>query len=189
MSIPRFIFSVIISLLYCSTVIFGPVLIDVISIGLLIIAELIVFLLLFVPFAGTFLFRITGIDGLADGEYIDVYLADSWLHKIITFVIMNAIIGGIASLILSIPAGVKDLLCLTLLLFIITIAIKIDNAKSGYGDGFALFSDFIPTILGLGIGCYAIFFFTAAPTVIGIILCCLTAVVYIARNIMALTRW
>lgn len=189
MSIKRFIFNIIASLLFCSTVIFGPVLIDAIVVGLLIIAELIVILLLFVPFSGTFLFRITGIEGLADGEYIDVFLADGWLHKLITFVILNAIIGGIASLIFSIPAGIKDILCLTLLLFIITIAIKIDNAKSDYSDAQALFSDFIPTILGLGIGCYAIFYFTTAPTVIGVIICCLASAVYIARNILALARW
>lgn len=189
MSTSRFIFHTVLSVIFCLTAIIGSIIIDAVMIGILAIIEIIAFILLFVPFAGTFLFRITGIDGLADGEYIDVYLADSWLHKIITFVVINAIGSGIAALIFSIPESIRIILGLSLLLFIITLSLKIDNAKGDYDDRQTLFSDFLPTILGFGIGCYTIFYFTAAPTVIGIILLCLTAGVFVARNILALVKW
>ena len=188
MSIPRFIFHMILAAIFCCTGIIGPIIIDALMIGLLIIIELIAVLLLFIPGAGTFLFRITGIDGLSDGEYIDVYLADGWLHKLITFVVINAIASGLAGLFFAIPENIRIILGLSLVLFIITVSLKIDNAKNDYEDAQMLFSDFIPTILGLGIGCYVIFFFTAAPTVIGIILLCLTAAVFVVRNILAL-KW
>ena len=189
MSVARFVFNSILAVIFCCTAIIGPIIIDAVVVGMLAILELIAIILLFVPFAGTFLFRITGIDGLADGEYIDVYLADGWLHKLITFVVINAIIGGLAGLYFSIPESIRIILGLSLLLFIITLALKVDNAKSGYTEGQTLFSDFIPTILGAGIGFYIIFFFTSAPTVIGMILLCLTAGVFITRNILALTKW
>lgn len=189
MSVKRFIFHMILTVIFCLTAIIGPVIIDALVIGVLAIIEIMAFILMFVPFAGTFLFRITGIDGLADGEYIDVYLADGWLHKIITFVVINAIAGGIAGLVFSIPVGIRIILGLTLILFIMTLSLKVDNAVNNYTDGQILFSDFLPTILGLGIGCYTIFTFTAAPTVIGMILLCITAGVFVARNIMALSRW
>lgn len=189
MSIPRFIFHAILSVIFCCTAIIGSIIIDAVLIGFLALIEVVAVILLFVPFAGTFLFRITGLDSMADGEYIDVYLADGWLHKIITFVVINAIISGLAGLILSIPEEVRIILGLSLLLFIITISLKIDDAKNDYTDEQTLFSDFIPTILGLGIACYAIFFFTSAPTVIGIILLCLTVAVFVARNILALKKW
>ncbi len=179
----------ILAVIFCCTGIIGPVIIDAVFIGMLALVEILALILMFVPFAGTFLFRITGIDGLADGEYIDVYLADGWLHKIITFVIIHAIAGGIAGLIFSIPTSIRVILGLSLLLFIITFSLKIDNAKSNYSDGQNLFSDFIPTILGLGIACYAIFCFTTAPTVIGLILLCLTVAVFVFRSILALAKW
>ena len=135
------------------------------------------------------MFRITGLDGFSDGEYIDVYLADGWLHKIITFVVINAIAGGLAGLFFSIPEGIRIILGLSLVLFVVTLALKVDNAKSDYSDGQVLFSDFIPTILGIGIGCYTMFAFTAAPTVIGILLLCLTAAVLVARSILAFKKW
>ena len=179
----------ILSVIFCCTAIIGPIIIDALFVGMLAIVEIIAFMLMFVPFAGTFLFRITGIDGLADGEYIDVYLADGWLHKIITFVVINAIVSGIAGLIFSIPESIRIILGLSLLLFIITLSLKIDNAKNDYSDEQNLFSDFMPTALGFGIGAYAIFYFTSAPTVIGMILLCLTAGVFVARNILALVKW
>lgn len=189
MSVSRFVFHSILAVIFCCTAIIGPIIIDAVMIGILALIEIIAIILLFVPFAGTFLFRITGIDGLADGEYIDVYLADGWLHKLITFVVINAIGGGLAGLYFSIPESIRIILGLSLLLFIITLGLKVDNAKSDYTDGQALFSDFIPTILGAGIGLYIIFFFTSAPTVIGMILLCLTAGVFVTRNILALTKW
>ena len=188
MSIPRFIFHMILAAIFCCTGIIGPIIIDAFMLGLLIIIELMVVLLLFVPGGGTLLFRITGIDGLSDGEYIDVYIADGWLHKLITFVLINAIVSGLAGLFFGIPENIRTILGLSLVLFIITVSLKIDNSKNNYSAAQTLFSDFIPTILGLGIGCYIIFFFTAAPTVIGIILLCLTAAVFVARNILAL-QW
>ena len=189
MSVSRFTFHSILTAIFCCTAIIGPIIIDALIIGMLALLELIAVILLFVPFAGTFLFRITGIDGLSDGEYIDVYLADGWLHKIITFVVINAIIAGLGGLYLSIPESIRIIFGLSLVLFIITLGLKIDNAKSYYNDNQILFSDFIPTILGFGIGCYAIFRFTAAPTVIGIILLCLAAGVLVARNVLALRKW
>ena len=102
---------------------------------------------------------------------------------------INAIGGGLAGSYFSIPESIRIILGLSLLLFIITLGLKVDNAKSDYTDGQALFSDFIPTILGAGIGLYIIFFFTSAPTVIGMILLCLTAGVFVTRNILALTKW
>lgn len=189
MSIGRFIFHSILAVIFCLTAIIGSVIIDALIIGILALIEIIAIIILFVPFAGTFLFRITGIDGLADGEYIDVYLADGWLHKLLTFVMINAIGSGIATLFFSIPEGIRILLGLSLVLFVITLSLKIDNAKTGYTDKQTLFSDFIPTILGLGIGLYTIFYFTAAPTVLGVILLCLTAGVFVARNILALVKW
>ena len=189
MSIKRFIFNTILAIIFCSTAIWGPAIIDSIFLGMLGIVEIIAILLMFVPFAGTFLFRITGVDGLADGEYIDVYLADGWLHKLITFVVIHAIVSGLAGLIFSIPTSIRIILALTLLLFIITFSLKVDNAKSHYTDKQALFTDFLPTILGFGIACYTVFYFTTAPTVIGIILACLSAVVLVARNVLALARW
>ena len=189
MSIPRFVFHSIFAALFCLTAILGSIIVDALIIGVLAIIEIVAVLLLFVPFAGTFLFRITGIDGLADGEYIDVYLADSWLHKLITFVSITAFCGALAALIFSIPEGIRIVLNLILFLFIITFGLKIDTAKSSYDDTQNLFSDFLPTILGFGIACYTVFYFTSAPTVLGIILLCLTGAVYIARNILALTKW
>lgn len=189
MSVGRFVFHSILAVIFCCTAIIGPIIIDAVIIGILACLELIAIILLFVPFAGTFLFRITGIDGLADGEYIDVYLADGWLHKIITFVVINAIIGGLAGLYFSIPEAIRIVLGLSLLLFIITLALKVDNAKGDYTDRQTLFSDFIPTILGAGIGFYIIFYFTSAPTAIGMILLVLTAGVFVTRNILALSRW
>ena len=189
MHIGRFIFHAILAIIFCLTAIIGPIIIDALMIGVLAIIELVAFIILFIPFAGTFLFRITGIDGLADGEYIDVYLADGWLHKIITFVVINAFVSGLAGLIFSIPEDIRILLGLTLVLFVITLSIKIDNAKNDYSEKNCLLSDFVPTVLGLGIGLYTIFYFTAAPTVIGIILLCLTCAVFVARNVLALTRW
>jgi len=189
MHVGRFIFHMILTVIFCCTAIIGPVIIDWLLIGLLVIFEIMAILVLFVPFAGTFLFRITGIDGLADGDYIDVYLADGWLHKIITFLIMNAIAGGIVGLVFSIPEGVRIILGLSLILFIITLSLKIDNAKNDYTDGQNLFSDFLPTILGFGIGAYIIFTYTAMPTFIGMIILCVTAGVFILRNVLALIRW
>ena len=189
MSVSRFVFHSILAAVFCCTAILGSIIIDALLIGMLAIMEVIAIILLFVPFAGTFLFRITGIDCLADGEYIDVYLADGWLHKILTFVMINAIASGIAGLYLSIPESIRVVLGLSLVLFVITLSLKIDNAKSNYDDGQILFSDFIPTILGFGIGCYAVFCFTAAPTVIGIILLCLTAGVFVTRNVLAVAKW
>ena len=189
MSVKRFIFNLIMAALFCLTAILGSIIIDAIVVGILAIIEIMAVLTLFVPFAGTFLFRVTGFDSLGDGTAIDVYLADGWLHKIITFVVINAIISGLAGLFFSIPVDVRIILGLGLFLFIITLAIKIDNAKSGYDEVQELISDFIPTILGLGLGCYALFSFTTAPTVIGIILLCLTGAVYIARTIFAFTKW
>lgn len=179
----------ILSIIFCCTAIIGPIIIDALFVGILAIIEIIAVLLLFVPCAGTFLFRITGIDSMADGSYIDVYLADGWLHKLITFVVINAIASGLAGLYFSIPEGFRIMLGLTLILFVITLSLKIDNAKSEYNDRQLLFSDFIPTILGFGIGSYAIFYFTSAPTVIGIILLCLTGGVFMARSILALKKW
>lgn len=189
MSIGRFIYHLILAIVFCLTAIIGSVIIDALMIGILALIEIIAIILLFVPFAGTFLFRITGIDGLADGEYIDVYLADGWLHKIITFVIINAFVSGLAGLIFSIPEDIRILLGLSLVLFIMTLSMKIDNAKNGYSERECLLSDFVPTVLGLGIGFYTIFYFTAAPTVIGMILLCLCAGVFVARNVLALTKW
>ena len=80
MSVSRFVFHSILAVIFCCTAIIGPIIIDAVFIGMLALLEIIAIILLFVPFAVTFLFRITGIDGLADGEYIDVYLADGWLH-------------------------------------------------------------------------------------------------------------
>ncbi len=179
----------IMSVVFCLTAIIGPIIIDALLIGILAIIEIMAILLMFVPFAGTFLFRITGLDGLSDGSYIDVYLADGWLHKLITFVVINAILSGIATLVFSIPEGVRIVLGLSLILFIMTLSLKIDNAVNEYGNKQALFSDFIPTILGVGVGCYVIFAFTSAPTVIGVILLCLTAGVSVYRDILALSRW
>ena len=189
MSVQRFIFNLIMAVLFCLTAIIGPIIIDGIVIAILAVIEIIAVLTLFVPFAGTFLFRVTGFDSIGNGTVIDVYLADGWLHKLITFVVINAIISGLAGLFFSIPVAVRIILGLGLFLFVITLAIKVDNAKTGYSEGQELFSDFIPTILGLGLGCYALFSFTAASTVIGIILLCLTGAVYIARTILAFTRW
>lgn len=179
----------ILTLVFCLTAIIGSIIIDALLIGVLGLIEIIALLLMFVPFAGTFLFRITGIDALGDGEYIDVYLADSWLHKIITFVVINAIAGGIAGLVFTIPESIRIILALSIILFIITLSLKIDNAKAAYSDTQTLFSDFLPTILGFGIGCYTIFYFTAAPTVLGIILLCLSAGALVARDILALVKW
>ena len=189
MSISRFIYHMILAAIFCCTAIIGAIIIDALLIGALALIEIIAFMLLFIPCAGTFLFRITGIDGISDGEYIDVYLADGWLHKIIAFVVLNAIIGGLAGVILSIPESTRIILGLTLVLFLITLSLKVDHAKADYTEKQMLFSDFLPTILGFGIGCYAIFLYTAAPTVIGMILLCLTAGVFVARNILALTKW
>lgn len=189
MSVKRFIFHMLLAAIFCCTGIMGPVIIDAVFIGMLALVEILALILMFVPFAGTFLFRITGIDGLADGEYIDVFLADGWLHKIITFVVIHAIASGIAGLIFSIPASIRIILGLSLLLFIMTLSLKIDNAKSDYTESQNLFTDFIPTILGLGIACYTIFSFTTAPNVIGIILLCMAVAVFVARNILALAKW
>ena len=175
--------------MFCLTGIIGSIIIDALVIGLLAIVVIMSFIVLFVPFAGTFLFRITGIDGLADGEYIDVYLADGWLHKFLAFFMMNVIASGLAGLYLGIPESIRVILGLSLILFIATISLKVDNAINDYDDGQKLFSDFLPTIMGFGIGCYAIFFFTAAPTVIGMILLCLSAAAFAARNILALRNW
>ncbi len=189
MSVSRFVFHSFLAVIFCCTAIIGPIIIDALFIGMLALLEIIAIILLFVPCAGTFLFRITGIDGLADGEYIDVYLADGWLHKLIAFVMINAIGGGIAGLYFSIPESIRIILGLSLLLFIITLSLKVDNAKSDYGDRELLISDFIPTVLGFGIACYAVFAFTAAPTVIGMILLCLAAAAFVARNVLALKKW
>lgn len=189
MSTKRFIFHAVLTLAFCLTAILGSIIIDALVVGLLSLIVIMSFIVLFVPFAGTFLFRITGIDGLADGEYIDVFLADGWLHKFITFFMMNVIASGLAGLYFSIPEGIRIILGLTLVLFMATISLKVDNAVNDYDDRQKLFSDFIPTIMGFGIGCYAIFAFTAAPTVIGIILLCLSAGVFAARNILALRNW
>lgn len=175
--------------IFCCTAMIGSIIIDALMIGVLALIEIIALILLFVPCAGTFLFRITGVDALGDGEYIDVYLADGWLHKIITFLVINAIGSGIAGLIFSIPESIRIILGLSLILFIITLSLKIDNAKTGYTEKQTLFSDFIPTILGFGIGCYTIFYFTTAPTVLGIILLCLAAGAFVARDVLALVKW
>ncbi len=189
MSVKRFIFNLLIAVLFCLTAILGSIIIDAIVVGILAIIEIMAVITLFVPFAGTFLFRATGFDSLGNATAIDVYLADGWLHKIITFVVINAIVSGLAGLFFSIPVDVRIIMGLGIFLFIITLAIKIDNAKGYYGEGRELFSDFIPTILGLGLGCYAIFAFTTAPTVIGIILLCLTGAVYITRTFFAFLKW
>ncbi len=189
MSVKKFILHAILSIIFCLTAIIGPIIVDALFIGILILLEIIAFILLFVPFAGTFLFRITGIDGLADGESIDVFLADGWLHKIIAFVIINAIGAGLSSLYFTVPEGFRIMLTLILILFIITLSLKIDTVTNCYSEGQTLFSDFLPTIMGLGIGCYAIFYFTAAPVVIGIILLCLTAVTLVVRDVLALSKW
>lgn len=189
MHIGRFIFHMILAVIFACTAIIGPLIIDWLLIGLLAIVEIMAVLLLFVPFAGTFLFRITGIEGLADGDYVDVYLADGWLHKIITFLIINAIAGGIVGLVFSIPEGIRIILGLTLILFMITLSLKIDNAKNDYGDAQNLFSDFLPTILGFGIGAHVIFTYTAMPTFVGTIILCVTVGVFILRNVLALVRW
>ena len=189
MSTKRFIFHIILAVIFCCTAIIGPIIIDAIFVGMLVLIELMAFIIMFVPFAGTFLFRITGIDGLADGAYIDVYLADGWLHKIITFVIINAIVSGIAALIFSIPESIRIILGLGLVLFIITIALKVDNAKSDYTEEQNFISDFLPTVLGLGIACYTVFYFTTLPTAIGIILLCLSVGAFIARTILAYRKW
>ncbi len=189
MSVKRFIFNLIMAVLFCLTAILGSIIIDGIVIGILAIIEILAVLTLFVPFAGTFLFRVTGFDSVGNATAIDFYLADGWLHKIITFVVINAIVSGLAGLFFLIPVDVRIILGLGLFLFVITLAIKVDNAKTGYSEGKELFSDFIPTILGLGLGCYALFSFISAPTVIGIILLCLTGAVYIARTILAFTKW
>lgn len=175
--------------IFCATAAIGPVIIDALMIGVLAIIEIIAFLMLLVPGAGTFLFRITGVDSLGDGEAIDVYLADGWLHKMITFVLINGLGAGIAGMIFSIPKDIRVILGLALILFVITLSLKIDNAKVGYTDLQTLFSDFIPTILGLGIACYTIFRFTAAPTVIGLILLCISAAVFVARDVLAWKKW
>ena len=177
------------AILFALTAIIGSIILDALFVGLLSIVVIMSFVILFVPCAGTFLFRITGIDGLADGEYIDVYLADGWLHKFLAFFMINVIVSGIAGLYFSIPDSVRTILGLSIALFLITVGLKIDNAKSDYDENRTLFSDFLPTILGFGIACYAIFAFTAAPTVIGIILLCLSAGVFAARNILALRNW
>ena len=189
MSIGRFIFHMIMAAIFCFTAAIGPVIIDVLMIGVLAIIEIIAFLMLLVPGAGTFLFRITGVDALGDGHAIDVYLADGWLHKLITFVMINGIGAGIAGMIFSIPKEIRVVLGLALILFVITLSLKIDNAKVGYTDGQTLFSDFIPTILGLGIACFTVFRFTAAPTAVGVVLLCVTAAVFVARDVLALTKW
>ena len=189
MSVGRFIFHTILAIIFCLTAIIGPVVVDAVMVGILAIIQIMAFIVLFVPCAGTFLFRITGMDGLADGEYIDVYLADGWLHKIYAFIMITAVTSGLAGLYFSIQEGFRIMLGLTVILFMITLSLKIDNAKTGYTDKQTLFSDFIPTILGFGIACFAIFFFTSAPTVIGMIILCLTACVFMARNILALSRW
>lgn len=189
MSIKRFVFQAILLAIFCCTAIIGPIIIDAVFIGMLAIVEIMAFIMLFVPFAGTFLFRITGLNGMADGSYLDVYLADGWLHKIITFVIMNAIISGIAGLIFAIPESTRIVLGLCLILFIMTVALKIDNAKGDYDEREELITDFLPTLLGLGVACYVVFFYTSMPTVIGIIILCLTAVATVVRNVFAMTRW
>ena len=102
---------------------------------------------------------------------------------------INVIASGLAGLYFSIPESVRTILGLSIALFLITVGLKIDNAKSDYDEKRTLFSDFLPTILGFGIACFSIFYFTAAPAVIGIILLCLTAAVYEARNVLALTKW
>ena len=189
MNVKRLIFNLVMAVLFCLTAILGSIIIDAIVVGILAIIEIIAVITLFVPFAGTFLFRATGFDSLGNATAIDVFLADGWLHKIITFVAINGVVSGLAGLFFSIPVAVRIVFGLGLFLFIITLAIKIDNAKSGYDDVQELISDFIPTVLGLGLGCYALFSFTAAPTVIGIIILCLTGAAYIARTIIAFVRW
>ena len=189
MSIKRFIFHLILAAIFCCTAIIGSIIIDALMIGILAIIEIVAILLMFVPCAGTFLFRITGIEGLADGEYIDVYLADGWLHKIIAFVMLNGFLSGLAGLIFTIPESIRIILGLSLVLFVMTLSLKVDNAKNDYTEKQTMFSDFLPTILGFGIGCYSIFYFTAAPTVLGIIILCITACVFVARNILALRSW
>ena len=179
----------ILAAIFCCTSIIGSIIIDAMMIGVLVIIELVAILLMFVPFAGTFLFRRTGIDGLAAGEYIDVYLADGWLHKIIAFVMINGFLSGLAGLIFTIPQSIRIVLGLSFILFMMTLSMKVDNCKNDYTEKQMLFSDFLPTILGFGIGCYSIFFFTAAPTVLGIIILCLCACVYMARNVLALMSW
>ena len=82
----------ILAAIFCCTAIIGPIIIDALVVGMLAIVEIMAICILFVPFAGTFLFRITGIEGLADGEYIDVYLADGWFHKFMTFFMINVIL-------------------------------------------------------------------------------------------------
>ncbi len=177
------------AILFALTAIIGSIILDALFVGFLSIIVIMSFVVLFVPFAGTFLFRITGIDGLADGEYIDVYLADGWLHKFLAFFMINVIASGLAGLYFSIPDAVRTILGLSIALFLITVGLKIDNAKSDYDEKRTLFSDFLPTILGFGIACFSIFTFTAAPAVIGIILLCLATAVYVARNFLALTKW
>ena len=189
MSVKRFIFNLIMAVLFCLTAILGSIIIDAIVVGILAIIEIIAVITLFVPFAGTFLFRATGFDSLGNATAIDVYLADGWLHKIITFVVINGIVSGLAGLFFSIDPSIRVIMGLALFLFIITLAIKIDNAKSDYDEIQELLSDFIPTLLGLGLGLYAIFTFTTAPTVIGIILLCLTGAVYITRTFFAFLKW
>ena len=75
--------------LFCLTAILGSIIIDGIVVGILAIIEILAVITLFVPFAGTFLFRVTGFDSLGNATALDVYLADGWLHKIITFVVIN----------------------------------------------------------------------------------------------------
>jgi hypothetical protein len=189
MSVKRFIFNLIMAALFCLTAILGSIIIDGIVVGILAIIEILAVITLFVPFAGTFLFRVTGFDSLGNATALDVFLADGWLHKIITFVVINAIVSGLAGLFFSIPVDVRIILGLGLFLFVITLSIKVDNAKGYYGEAKELFSDFIPTILALGLGCYALICFTGAPIVIGIILLCLTGAVYVVRTILAFTKW
>ncbi len=189
MSVKRFIFHTILAIIFSLTATIGPVIIDAFMVAVIALIQITAFLVLLIPGVGTFLFRITGIDGLADGEYIDVYLADGWMHKLFAFVMITAIASGIAALYFGIREDFRIMLGLTVILFMITLSLKVDNATNNYTERQTLFSDFIPTILGFGVGCYAVFFFTSAPTVIGMILLCLTAVVFMTRNILALTRW
>ncbi|MBO5714706.1 MAG: hypothetical protein J6R83_04750 [Clostridia bacterium] len=62
------------------------------------------------------------------------------------------------------------MLGLTTVLFMVTLSLKIDDATHNYSDGQILFSDFLPTIMGFGIACYAVFYFVPTlPTVLGMI--------------------
>ena len=190
MNVGRFIFHTILAIIFALTATIGPIIIDGFMIAVIALIEIMAFIVLLIPFAGTFLFRITGIDGLADGEYVDVYLADGWLHKLIAFVMITAIASGIASLYFGIPEQYRIMLGLTIVLFMVTLSIKVDNATHDYSDRQNLFSDFLPTIMGFGIACYAVFYFVPTlPTVLGMILLCITAAVFMYRNIVALTRW